>query len=162
MRLWRQGPISLISSRPERRMTSVRAEIEIDAPAARIFEILTDLAAYREWNPFTPRVESTLRVGDPVELHVRLRGERLSHRVEFVTANEAPSRLCWRMQMGARFLLAAERCQTLTPLADGRTRYVSEDVFRGLLTPIVMLGFRTAMQRGFDDCALALKKRAES
>ena len=43
-------------------MGTVRAEIEIDAPAERIFDILTDLPAYAEWNPFTPRVESTLRL----------------------------------------------------------------------------------------------------
>ena len=38
-------------------VATVRAEIEIDAPAERIFDILTDLPAYSEWNPFTPRVE---------------------------------------------------------------------------------------------------------
>ena len=139
----------------------VRAEIEIDAPLARVREILGDLAAYPEWNPFTPRAESTLRVGDPIRLRVRLVGDRLIDRVETVTAAE-PKRLCWSMKMGGRFLLAAERCQVLTPLEDGRTRYVTEDRFRGILTPFVMLFFGAAMQRGFDDCALALKKRAES
>ncbi len=139
----------------------VRAEIEIAAPVERVREILGDLSAYPEWNPFTPRVESSLRVGDPVHLHVRLVGERLTHRVEYVTAVE-PRKLCWSMKMGGRFLLAAERCQVLTPLEDGRTRYVTEDRFRGVLTPFVMLLLGAAMQRGFDDCAQALKKRAES
>jgi hypothetical protein len=140
----------------------VRAEIEIDAPIERVFEILRDLARYPEWNPFTPRVESTLEIGAPIHLHVRLRGEKTSHRVEWVTANEAPRKLCWDMKMGARFLLRAERCQVLTPAGDGRTHYVTEDRFTGLLTPLVMLLFGPAMQRGFTDCAVALKKRAES
>ena len=139
----------------------VRAEIEIDAPLARVREILGDLAAYPEWNPFTPRAESTLRVGDPIRLQVRLVGERLMDRTEYVTAAE-PQRLCWSMKLGARFLLAAERCQILTALDGGRTRYVTEDRFRGLLTPLVMRLFGPAMQRGFSDCAAALKKRAES
>ena len=143
-------------------MDVVRAEIEIDAPIERVFEILRDLASYPEWNPFTPRVESTLEIGAPIHLHVRLRGETLSHRVEWVTANEAPRKLCWEMKMGAAFLLRAERCQVLTPQADGRTHYVTEDRFTGLLTPLVMRLFGPAMQRGFADCAVALKKRAES
>jgi hypothetical protein len=142
-------------------MASVRAEIEIDAPAPRVWRILTDLAAYSEWNPFTPRVESTLRVGDPVHLYVRLRGARLAHRIEIVSAAEEPRRLCWGMVLGASRLLAAERCQVLTPLGPGRTRYVTEDTIRGLLTPLVMRLFGPPMQRGFDDVARALKQRAE-
>jgi hypothetical protein len=141
---------------------TVRAEIEIDAPAERIFDILTDLLAYPEWNPFTRRVESTLRPGDPVHLFVRLRGESLSHRVETVTRNERPSRLCWGTTIGAGFLLRAERCQTLTRIDEHRTRFVNEDVLRGWLAPIVMLAFGRAMQRGFESVATALKKRAES
>lgn len=143
-------------------MAWIRAEIEIAAPAERIFEILTDLDAYPEWNPFTPRVESTLRPGDPVHLHVRLRGERLAHRVEYVSANERPSKLCWGAAIGARVLLTAERCQTLTPIDAHHTRYATADEIRGWLTPLVMLLFGSAMQRGFEDVAVALKKRAES
>jgi len=47
---------------------TVRAEIEIDAPAERIFDTLTDLGAYPEWNPFTVGVESMLRLAADVVL----------------------------------------------------------------------------------------------
>jgi len=143
-------------------MWRLRAEVEIAAPAERIFAILGDLAAYPEWNPFTPRVESTLRPGDPIHLHVRLRGPRLSHRVEVVSANEPPRRLCWRMQLGASWLLAAERCQELTPLGGGRTHYRNEEVFRGCLAPLVSWLFGSTLRRGFEEVALALRKRAEA
>jgi len=145
----------------------ILAEVDIEAPASRVWEILTDLPAYAEWNPFTPRVESTLRLGDPVHLYVRLRGEKLSHRVETLTANEAPAgaspgRLCWGMKMGAPFVLAAERCQTVAPLGDGRCHFVNRDVFTGLLAPIAGAGFGKAVQRGFEEVASTLKKRAEA
>ena len=142
-------------------MASVRSEIEIDAPVERVSAILWDLDAYPEWNPFTQRVESTLRVGDRVDMQVRLVGERLSHRVEWVTAAVPNDRLCWSMTMGSKALLAAERCQTLERIGPERTRYVTEDVLRGLLSPVVMALFGRAMQRGFDDVATGLKKRAE-
>jgi hypothetical protein len=139
----------------------VRAEIEIDRNVESVWEILRDLDAYAEWNPFTPRVESTLRVGDPVHLSVRLRGTKLSQRVEYVSAAE-PYRLCWGMTMGAGFVLKAERSQVLTAIDEERTRYVTEDHFSGLLTPLVIALFGGPMERGFADCARALKKRAES
>ena len=141
--------------------SSVRAEIVIEAPIDRVWQILNDLQAYAEWNPFTPRVESSLQLGDPIHLHARMIGERLLHRVEWVTRNE-PHALCWEMKMGKRFLLHAERCQALTALDDGRTHYVTEDTFTGLLTFLVMGLFGRAMQRGFDDCARGLKKQAEA
>jgi uncharacterized protein YndB with AHSA1/START domain len=139
----------------------VRAEIEVDAPIERVWQILTDFERYRAWNPFTPRVETSLRIGDPIHLHVRLRGKRLMHRVETITRNQ-PYTLGWQMKMGARFLLRAERIQTLTPIDAHRTHYVTEDRFRGWLAPLVLALYGGAMERGFGDCALGLKKAAES
>ena len=139
----------------------VRAEIDIQCNIDRVWEILRDLESYPEWNPFTPRVESSLRVGDPVHLYAKLRGTKLTHRVETVSAAE-PYRLCWGMTMGARSLLEAERSQVLTAIDERRTHYVTEDRLSGLLTPLVMGLFGGPMQRGFADCARALKQRAES
>jgi hypothetical protein len=139
----------------------VRAEVQIDAPIERVWRILTDVQGYAAWNPFTPQVESTLRIGDPVHLHVRLVGSRLMHRVETVTRNE-PYTLGWDMQMGARFLLHAERVQVLTRIDENRTLYMTEDCFRGWLRPLVLGLFARSMQRGFQDCGLGLKRAAES
>jgi hypothetical protein len=139
----------------------VRAEVEIDAPIDRVWRILNDFDRYGEWNPFTPRVETTLEIGAPIHLHVRLVGQRLTHRVEVVTRNQ-PYTLGWEMQLGARFLLHAERVQVLTAIDEGRTHYLTEDCFTGWLRPLVLALFGRAMQRGFADCGLGLKKAAES
>ncbi len=115
--------------------SSVRAEVEIGAPIERVWSILLDLERYSVWNPFTARVESTLEVGDPIHLYPRLIGKRPQHWVERVSRNE-PYHLCWDLTLGAAFLLTAERCQTLTAVSGGRTHYVTEDRFQGLLTPL--------------------------
>ena len=139
----------------------VRAEVDIDAPIEHVWQILVDLDRYGEWNPFTPKVETTLRIGDPIHLQVRLVGERLTQRVEWITRNE-PYTLGWEMKLGARFLLYAERVQVLTVVDENRTRYMTEDRFSGWLrSPVVGL-FGKAMERGFRDCGLGLKKAAES
>jgi hypothetical protein len=142
--------------------SAVTAQVDIDAPVERVWSILVDLDRYREWNPFTTAVESTLRVGQPAVLHVRMRPNKSLVQVETVSAFEPYARLNWKMQLGAPFLLAAERCQVLTPLPGGGTRYYTCDAFRGLLVPVVMGLYRADIQRGFDGIARALKRRAES
>ena len=139
----------------------VRAEVEIDAPIERVWKILTDLERYAEWNPFTPEITSNLEIGAPVEMRVRLVGKFLITRVEFLTRN-AQYTLGWELHMGGGVLLHAERVQTLTPVDRGRTRYISEDTFTGWLRPLVLALFGRAMERGFTDCGLGLKKEAES
>ncbi len=140
---------------------AVRAEIDIEAPIERVWQILRDFDRYPEWNAFTPRVETSLEIGDPIHLHVRLLGERLMHRVEIVTRNQ-PYTLGWEMQMLTPSVLYAHRVQVLTPIDEGLTHYMTEDVFSGLLRPVVLGLLGTAMERGFRDCAMGLKKAAES
>ncbi len=139
---------------------SVRAEVEIDAPIEEVWQILTDVDGYAEWNPFTPDVKTTLELGTPVEMQVRLVGNFLITRTESITRN-APFALGWDMQMGTPSILYAERVQQLTTIEGGRTRYISEDTFSGWLRPLVLGLFGRAMERGFTDCGLGLKKEAE-
>jgi hypothetical protein len=65
------------------------------------------------------------------------------------------------MKLGIRTLLYAERLQVLTAIDDRRTHYVTEDCLTGWLRPVVLRLFGRAMERGFLDCALGLKKAAE-
>jgi uncharacterized protein YndB with AHSA1/START domain len=43
--------------------------VRIDAPIERVWAVLTDFPN-SSWNPFCPRIESTLKVGDPIKLWV--------------------------------------------------------------------------------------------
>ena len=47
-------------------MTSVT--VEIDAPAAFVWDVLVDYPSYPEWNPYTIAVETTLEIGDRIDL----------------------------------------------------------------------------------------------
>jgi len=138
------------------------AEVEIDAPIDEVWAALTDLDAYPEWNPFTPSMRSSLTVGDPVDMRVRMAklGVTLRQR-ETVRAVEAPTKLVWGEDMMGG-LVRAERVQTLTELDDGRTRYRTEDVIEGPLGPLVFLLFGPSIQAGFDGVAEALAARVSA
>ncbi len=139
----------------------VGAEVEIDAPAERVWSILTDFDRYPEWNPFTVSVETRLRPGDPVVMDVRLPGKRPSIRTEWVNRVEPGRRFWWGMNMLHRSLLTANRLQEVVPLDAGRCRYRTVDEMSGWLTPIVTRFYGESMRRGFESVAHALKARAE-
>lgn len=138
------------------------AEVEIDAPIEEVWAVLTDLDAYPDWNPFTPSMRSTLEVGEPVDMRVRMAKLGLTVRQrETVRAVEPPARLVWGEDMMGG-LVRAERVQTLTDLGDGRTRYRTEDVIEGPLGPLVFLLFGPSIQAGFDGVAEALAARVRA
>jgi hypothetical protein len=100
--------------------TIVRSEIEIDAPADLVFRILTDLPGYTRWNPFTPRAVSTLEIGAPIDMRVRLmpfytRGQR-----EFVSElSPLRRRVAWGMHMGKADWGRGHRTQEIVRLDAG-------------------------------------------
>jgi len=52
-------------------------EIDIDAPRPRVWQILVDLPAYAEWNPFIVDAAGRARQGDRLTLRMRNAGGRV-------------------------------------------------------------------------------------
>ena len=57
-------------------MMELRTEIEIQATAERVWELLTDVAGFPRWNPFIRWVKGDLRVGDRLEVRLQPSGTR--------------------------------------------------------------------------------------
>ena len=136
--------------------------IEIDAPPALVWKVLTELDRYPAWNPFTTAVRSTLRDGDAVDLSVRM--SRLGLTVEqreHVRKVREGERLRWGMKLGARWLLSGERDQRIESLGADRSRYTTEDAITGALAPLVWLIFGPSLDDGFASMTRALKREAE-
>lgn len=137
------------------------AESEIDATVEEVWAVLVDVDGYADWNPFTPIAKTTLTVGEPIDMRVRMDGLGITvSQRETIRAVEPCSKLVWGMEMMLG-MVRAERTQTLTPLEGGRTRYRTEDVIEGPLEPLVRVLMGGSIQRGFDGVARGLKARVE-
>jgi uncharacterized protein YndB with AHSA1/START domain len=136
------------------------AEVEIDAPPDAVWRVLVDFDAYPRWNPFTIAAKTTLAIGAPIDMRVKMSelGVTVSQR-ETIRAVDAPRRLVWGMRMlgGA---VRAERVQTLT-VERGRTRYRTEDTIEGPLGVLVFALFGRSIERGFTAMAAALRTEVE-
>jgi uncharacterized protein YndB with AHSA1/START domain len=138
-------------------------EVDIDAPASLVWEVLTDLARYPQWNPFCPRIESTLKLGEPVHMHISVPGTSQTQPVnETLVACEPERLLSWEMRPTAENKDAARRDQYIEALGGDRCRYVTTDIFLGVNADEIMRNHGGWVKAGFDAMALALKARAEA
>jgi hypothetical protein len=147
--------------RVRNRVTSIRVEIE--APAALVWEVLVDLPRYGEWNGFNPRIESTLVLGDPVHMQACIPGTGRSLEITEHLCGLEPGRLlAWEQRPTAENPDAGRREQFLEPLGDERCAYHHIDTFLGPNADKIMAEHGAWVKEGFDGMALDLKRRAES
>ncbi len=140
------------------------SQSDIDAPASLIWDVLMDLESYPLWNPYTIAMKSTLQVGDPMEMTVKMNDLiTVDPQIEYIRVlDHERHKACWGIDTDTPELNSGERCQWLEPLPNGGTRYITEDLIEGTLNPLVLLIFGDDVQVGFDGVAAALKVRAES
>ena len=141
-------------------MKEIRSEIIINAPKATVWEAILNIKDYHKWNTFTPKIESTLNVGEDVLLHVNMNndGKILKQKEELLWIKDGES-IAWGI--AASFPVKTERAQIVEAIDDQTTRYITYDKFWGILVPVVMLFYRSKIQKGFDVCAADLKRFCE-
>lgn len=143
----------------------VRSErVEIAAPASIVWEILTDLPRYNEWNPFCIAADSTLEMGAPVNMTLKsyTEADATFPNCEYVCAFEPERMLSWELPYNEAWPYPARRDQIIEPLGPDACAYHSTDAFLGDNGIHVMRFCGPWVKRAFDDTALALKARAEA
>lgn len=137
-------------------MKVYKASTTIQAPAEKVWGILTDAAGYPAWDLTMVRIEGKLALGETVKFFTKLSAQAFPVKV---TAFE-PNRklvLTGGMPLG---LFKSERTHTLTANKDGSTTFHTEEIFSGLLLGVFG---RTIpdLTENFQGFVAALKKRAE-
>ncbi|MBB4904873.1 SRPBCC domain-containing protein [Actinophytocola algeriensis] len=140
-------------------MRVIRTETEIDAPPAAVWAVLTDFAAYPEWNPFITEASGTLAVGETLTLHMvpgQGRAQTFTPEVRAVREN---AELVWLGALRWSWLFSAEHRFTLSEVG-GATRLVQSEVFRGVLVPLLR-SMIDQTEKDFRALNAALKDRVE-
>lgn len=137
-------------------------ESEIEAPADVVWQVLTDFAAYGEWNPFVVSAESALEVGAPMDMRVRVLPFLPQRQREWVTEVEPGRGFCYGLAPTRGAALRSRRCHRVTPLDEGRCLYESRFAIEGWLSVVVAALLGRQLRRGFAEMFAAVKIRAES
>jgi hypothetical protein len=126
-------------------MRSIRKEIEIDATPEEVWEVLTDFAAYGEWNPFITSIETSGVVGERLRATLSLGGGRPMTLTPTLLVNDPAREFRWLGSMGVRGLFDGEHSFELEPTGSG-TRLIHAERFTGILARamLALVGRKTS------------------
>jgi hypothetical protein len=133
--------------------------IDIDAPPERVWEVLLDLPAWKEWNPFIPSLTGKLEVGARLRMTVVPPGRKPMEFKPKVFTMRHGEEILW----GGSFLGVVYRGDheiLLEPQPGGRTRFRQIERFRGPMV-LFMNAMIEATESGYHQMNEALKKRVE-
>ncbi len=139
-------------------MTTYSVTETISATAEEVWELLIDADRYPEWNSTIVSLEGNIEVGSTIRLVSTLNPKRVFK----LKVNEmvAPHRMVWAdgMPLG---LFRGVRTYTLRAIGEGRTEFEMEEVFSGILEPLISRAIPD-MTDSFQEFARSLKVAAEA
>lgn len=142
-------------------MKELRSQIEIQASAERVWQILTDFVSFPQWNPFIRRASGNVQVGERLEVKIQpSSASGMTFRPTVLKA-EPNRELRWLGHLLIPGLFDGEHIFTIEPLGTNRVLFVQREIFTGLLVPLFTGRIDTSSRRGFEEMNQALKVRAE-
>ena len=144
-------------------MKELSTQIEINAPAARVWQTLTDTEALSEWNPFIASIEGQLEEGSRLKVRVTPpKGMAMTFRATVIKIEQGRE-LRWLGHLLMPGVFDGEHYFTIEPSGEGGVRFHQGERFTGILVPLMgLIGVFRNAQDGFEAMNQALKRRAES
>ncbi|HKB06873.1 MAG TPA: DUF309 domain-containing protein [Candidatus Polarisedimenticolia bacterium] len=140
----------------------IHSHVTIEAPAGRVWEVLTEFPAYPRWNEFIVRLEGIARPGERLKVEIRPPGRRgMSFRPIILVADKGRE-LRWLGRVILPGVFDGEHVFTIAPLGSGHVRFSQRETFRGLLIPLMPRSMWETTRRGFEEMNAALKRQAEA
>ena len=142
-------------------MKELHSEIEIQASAERVWQLLTDFASFPQWNPFMRRASGEVKAGARLEVYIQPSGAR-GMTFKPTVLNAEPNReLRWLGHLLISGLFDGEHILAIESRSANQVHFVQHEIFTGVLVPFFAHGLDTDTRRGFEEMNRALKTRAE-
>lgn len=132
---------------------------KIDAPKEIVWNVITDIKDYPNWNQFIRECDTTFQVGSPINMKVQLLPSLSIWQKETI----------WRFEEGKLIdygikysfgLLSSSRQHILTAIDKQITRYESLFILKGLLAPIVKVILGRQLKKGFESMTTGIMQQS--
>lgn len=142
-------------------MKEVRVEIEILAPASRVWDVLMDFDSFPDWNPFIQRASGKAEEGARLEVFLQPpKGIGITVKPTVVRVQQHRE-FRWLGHLLVSGIFDGEHYFLIEPIDDEKVRFVQGERFTGLLVPFFGKPISNAV-KGFEEMNQALKERSEA
>lgn len=128
-------------------MIKIDNEFTVEAKAIEVWEVITQVDKYGDWNSFVSKCESSLNVGAPIKMRVHLFSFPITQK-ETILEHRQGEALNYGMQLPFK-LLKSSRIHTVQTIDDSQVRYCSQFRLEGILSPLVALFMSAKLKKGF-------------
>jgi hypothetical protein len=142
-------------------MTELRTEIALQAPAERVWELLTDLTLYSQWNPLFVRAQGRVTAGERLALTVQLPSIPAFEITPKLLHADRHVRLFWQQTLAVSPLMSWTYGVELEPLLPGRLKLVQRSTFGGLLGPLFDFALKAPVEGGMSQLNRAISRWEE-
>ena len=136
--------------------------VDIDATPETVWNILTDLDQYPEWNPFIVESRGDVAVGNKLVNRMQPPGGKATTFKPTITAVDPARTFEWLGRLGVPGVIDGRHRFELEPTPSGGTRVVHTEHFNGVLVRLLRKTLDTQTHAGFEAMNTALKTRAET
>jgi hypothetical protein len=138
----------------------IKTEIVINAPATKIWNILTDLENYQDWNPFIIKSSGEVKVGKQITNTMKNGDKNMTFKPTIcnVVENEY---FDWLGSLWFKGIFDGQHYFSLEPLNDKQTKLIHGENFSGILRKMILKKIGTQTKENFVKMNHALKEFAE-
>ncbi len=139
----------------------LETQVIIDAPAAAVWKVLSDFAAYPQWSPSVRQFEGTPVVGKRTKVLLQQPGGTSIKMNPVFLKIEKDKELRWRGKLGISGIFDGEHYFVLQVISAEQTKLIQGEIFSGILVPFLKKMIHGNTLAGFEAFNAALKQRVE-
>lgn len=143
-------------------MITTSTVVEIEAPIELVWQVITDVNAYHEWNPLIVTAHGESILGGEIDMLICPPGLMRRQAQVKVTALKPQQEFRWLGRWGLPRILDGDHAFLVQALSQTRTQVTQTEAFSGILARPLSRLIIPRMTEGFDAMNHALKIRCET
>jgi len=138
-----------------------RNEVIIEATSNQVWDVLTDLEKYAEWNPLLYRGKGEVKLGETIVVDAKTATKDMNF-VCKVTMVEPLKEFAWKFHVIHPILFSGVHSFQIEPMSEKQVKFIDRESFKGLLLPTQSKDLTTNGLNAMIEMGEALKKRVEN
>ncbi len=143
-------------------MKEIRTQIQIKATPDKIWQVLTDIDKFPQWNPFIKSIKGTLAAGQKITVRMEPLGASGMTFNPKVLKLDTGKEFRWLGHLIIPDIFDGEHIFEIIDNKDGTCLFIQRELFKGILVPFLKKMLDNNTKRGFELMNEKLKEICEN